>query len=142
MSDLLKVEFHLHSEVGATLLDGAATAAASETSEATEAATSKVEAATEHAVQDVVEVEVAEATEAAATAGRAAVHAGEAVTVVARFLVLVAQHGIGLRGFLEVLLGGLFLGVGAVHPLVGVPFEGGLTVGALYLVRRGVLVDP
>ena len=139
MGDLLQVEFHLHADVGAALFDAAASAAASaKTETATEAA--EVEAAAEHAVEDVVQVEVAEAAKAAC-ARRSAVHAGEAVTVVTRLLVLVAQDGIGFRGFLEFLLGGLLLFVGAVHPLVGVPLEGGLTVGALYLVRCGTLVD-
>ena len=70
MSDFLQVEFYLHAEVGTALLHGAATAAAaSEAAEATEAAATKVETTTEHAVQDVVQVEVAESTESAATAG-------------------------------------------------------------------------
>ena len=98
-------------------------ATASKASEAAKA--SEVEAPTEHIVEDVVQVEVAEATEAT-TAGRTAVHAGETVFVIARFLVGVTQNGIGLRGFLESFLGGFFLGVGAVHPLVGVPFQGSL----------------
>ena len=101
-----------------------------------EAAATKVEATSKHAVQDVVQVEVAEAAKAAATAGGAAIHAGEAITVVTCLLVGIAQHGIGLRGFLEVLLGGFLLGVGAVHPLVRVPFQGSLTVGAFYFVGR------
>ena len=137
VGNLLKVQLHFHAKVGTTLLDGAATAATtSEATETAEAAATKVEAATKHAVQDVVQVEVAEAAKAAATAGGATIHAGEAITVVTRFLVGIAQHGIGLRGFLEVLLGGFLLGVGAVHPLVRVPFQGSLTVGAFYFVGR------
>ena len=90
MGDLLQVQLHFHADVGAALLDGAATAATASEATETAEATAKVEASAKHAVQDVVQVEVAEAAEAAATAGRAAIHAGEAVTVVTRLLVLVA----------------------------------------------------
>ena len=67
--------------------------------------------------------------------------AGKSEQVVTGFLVRVAEHGIGLGGLLEFLLGGLLLLIRSADPAVGMPFEGGLPVGALYVVRRGVPVN-
>jgi len=139
--NLLERERHARADVAPAenpLLRALAPAEAEASESAAAEAAEPAETPPEEVVEDVVEV--AEAL-APVRSAAGAVGAGKSELVVAGLLVRVAEHGISLGGLLELLLGGLLLLVRAADPAVGMPFERGLPVGGLYVVRRGVLVD-
>ena len=97
-------------------------------------AAAEAEAAAEDVAEDVPEV--AEAAEAAAAEAGVGIKGRKAVLVVARLLVRVGQHLIGLADLLEALLAGL-----VARMQVGVVFLGELAVRLLDLVVRGALAQ-
>ena len=131
--DFLKGELHLHAQVAAAIDAFRLTAAASETASAKGAAEAvSAEDVAEHA-EDVVH---REASGAEAACAAHALHTVGPELVVARALLLVAQHAVCLGSLLELLLGGLVARVA-----VGVVLDGQRLVRLLYFVFRGVLVN-
>ena len=125
-SDLLEREFHLHTQIGATLHDTSATASVAEAAKSSEPGEMSAEEVAELR-EDVLHRHTA--AESTRTAAGCTAHSGMSETVITGAFLVVAQHVVSLSGFFELLLRLLIARV-----TIRVILDGLLPVSLLYLV--------
>src|SRR5574344_14086 len=98
--------------------------------------TKSTECTSEKIIQYIIQI-----TEAATEVrSRLPIHTRKTKLVVFCLFVRVAKHRISLRGFLELLLGGLLLSVAAIHPSIRVPLHRKLAIRHLNIVSGCIFV--
>ena len=139
--NLFKGQAHGHGDIVATygatsLMASLRRASATEPAKSAESFKSTAESS-----ENIVE-EIVEASESLAPVLICStVNTSESELIVFGFLVRIAEHGVCFRGFLELLLGCLFLGVCTVYPTVRMPFQGRFSIGALDIVSARTFVE-